>query len=77
VQVLNKGKIASGTVDVSLSVDRAVLDTVTVSNLAAGETLEVGFTGPVCSRGVLAKVDPDNTIGETIEGDNTQEFRCP
>jgi len=77
VQVLNKGKIASGPVDVSLSVDRAVLDTVTVTNLAAGETREVGFTGPVCSRGVLAKVDPDNTIGETIEGDNTQEFRCP
>jgi len=77
VQVLNKGKIASGPVDVSLSVDRAVLDTVTVANLAAGEAGQVTFTGPVCSRGVLAKVDPDNTIGETVEGDNTQEFRCP
>ena len=77
VQVLNKGKIAAGSVDVSLSVDRAVLDTVAVTNLAPGEAREVGFTGPVCSRGVRAMVDPDNAIGETIEGDNTQDFRCP
>jgi hypothetical protein len=76
VEVLNKGKIAADQVDVSLSVDRAVLDTVAVSNLVPGETRVVSFTGPVCSKTIRVNADPDNSIGETIEGDNAQQFAC-
>ena len=76
VEVLNKGKIAADQVDVSLSVDRAVLDTVAVNSLAPGETRLVSFSGPACSGNVRVKADPDNSIGETVEGDNSRLFGC-
>ncbi|HEX4734884.1 MAG TPA: CARDB domain-containing protein [Thermoleophilaceae bacterium] len=77
VTVSNTGKIAATNVDVSLSVDRAILDTVTVSQLAAGESRTVSFTGPSCRRAVRVKADPDNSIGETLETDNSQLYGCP
>ena len=77
VTVSNTGKIAASGVDVSLSVDRAILDTVTVSQLGAGESRTVSFTGPNCRRSVRVKADPDNSIGETLETDNTQLYSCP
>jgi hypothetical protein len=77
VDVTNRGKTDADGVDVSLSVDKAILDTVTVSRLAAGETRTVTFTGPPCRRAVRAKADPGNTIGETDEDDNSQLFSCP
>ena len=77
VDVTNRGKIDADDVAVSLSVDKAILDTVTVSHLAAGETRTVSFNGPPCRRAVRAKADPDNSIGETVEGDNSELFACP
>lgn len=77
VTIENSGKVDADEVDVSLSVDRAVLDTITVSHLAAGETRTVSFTGPTCRRAVRVKADPGNSIGETIEDDNSQLFACP
>jgi hypothetical protein len=77
VIVSNTGKIAASNVDVSLSVDRAILDTVTVSQLAVGESRTVSFTGPNCRRSVRVKADPDNSIGETLETDNSQLYSCP
>jgi hypothetical protein len=77
VIVSNTGKIAASGVDVSLSVDRAILDTVTVAQLGVGESRTVSFTGPNCRRAVRVKADPDNTIGETIETDNSQLYSCP
>ncbi|HEX6714020.1 MAG TPA: CARDB domain-containing protein [Thermoleophilaceae bacterium] len=77
VDVSNRGKIDADDVDVSLSVDKAILDTVRLSGLAPGETRTVSFTGPECRRAVRAKADPDNSIGETVEEDNSELFACP
>ena len=77
VTVENTGKVDADEVDVSLSVDRAILDTVTMGHLAAGETATTSFTGPVCKGGVRVRVDPGNSIGETIEDDNSELFACP
>ena len=76
VEVLNTGKIDVGSVDVSLSVDKAVLDTIAVANLSPGETRLVTFTGPACQRSVSVQADPGNAIGETLETDNTRAFGC-
>ena len=76
VDVSNRGKIDTDDVEVSLTVDKAILDTVTISQLAAGETRTVSFTGPPCRRAMRVKADPDNTIGETQENDNSQLFPC-
>jgi len=77
VGVQNAGKVDADEVDVQLAVDKAVLDTVTLSHLSIGETRMASFTGPVCRRGVHVKADPGNSIGESIEDDNSQSFACP
>jgi hypothetical protein len=77
VEVENTGKGDADQVDVSLSVDGAVLDTVTVDHLGAGESGIVSFTGPLCRRQVRATADPSNSIGERSEDDNTQLYDCP
>jgi hypothetical protein len=76
VEVQNTGKTDADGVDVSLSVDRAVLDTVTLDHLAAGDVEVVSFNGPACRREVGVKVDPFNSIGERFEDDNSQTFSC-
>jgi subtilase family serine protease len=75
--VRNTGKTTLEDVDVSLKVDRAVLDTVTLSRLAAGDVRIVSFTGPACRRGVRVEADPQDAIGERTESDNSQLFTCP
>lgn len=77
VTILNTGKVGADAVDVSLSVDKAILDTVTLSQVGSGESRTVSFTGPACRRGIRVKADPGNSIGETIEDDNSQLFTCP
>jgi hypothetical protein len=77
VTISNRGKVDADEVDVQLSVDKAILDTVTLSSLDAGESRTVSFNGPACRRGVRVKADPGNSIGETIEDDNSQLFSCP
>jgi hypothetical protein len=75
--IQNTGKVAADYVDVSLSVDGTTLDTVTVSHLGVGETRFATFTGPACQSGIRVTADPDNTIGESVESDNSQLFACP
>jgi hypothetical protein len=77
VTIANDGKGAADAVDVVLSVDRAVLDTTTIDHLDAGASRAVTFTGPACKGGVRVRVDPDNTVDELVEGDNTQLYDCP
>jgi hypothetical protein len=77
VGVSNTGKTDAAGVNVSLSVDKAILDTVALPQLAAGETKTVSFTGPACRHAVRVTADPDNLIGETLENDNSQLFSCP
>jgi hypothetical protein len=76
VTISNKGKVDAEQVDVSLSVDKAILDTITLSQVGAGESRTVSFTGPECRRGIRVKADPGNSIGETIEDDNSELFSC-
>jgi hypothetical protein len=77
VGISNAGKVDADQVDVRLSVDKAILDTVTISHLAVGDQRTVSFTGPACRHGVRVKADPGNSIGESIEDDNSQLFACP
>src|SRR4051794_10354648 len=77
VDVSNRGKIDADDVEVSLSVDKAILDTVTVSHLGVGESRTITFNGPVCRRAARVTIDPTNSIGESIEGDNSELFTCP
>ena len=77
VDVLNDGKADADYVDVSVSVDKAVLDTVTVDHLAAGESRTITLTGPSCRREVSVTADPSNLVGERSEADNAQLFACP
>ena len=76
VAVENLGKADADGVDVSLAVDNAMLDTLTIGHLAAGEARFATFTGPACQTGILVQADPANTIGETLESDNSQLFGC-
>jgi hypothetical protein len=75
--VSNAGKVDVDEVDVLLTVDKAELNTIALSHLAAGETRVVSFTGPLCRHGIRVSADPANTIGETSEGDNSRLFACP
>src|SRR4051794_7049232 len=77
VDVSNRGKVDADDVEVQLSVDKAILDTVSISHLAVGESRTVSFTGPVCRRAARVTIDPTNSIGESIEGDNSELFTCP
>ena len=77
VGVSNTGKADTSSVDVQLTVDKAQLDTITLSKLAAGETRLVSFTGPVCRHAIRVTADPGNSIGESVEGDNSRLFACP
>ena len=77
VGISNTGKVDADQVDVQLSVDKAVLDTVTIDHLAAGDSRTVSFVGPVCKRGVRVFADPGNSIGEKLEDDNSERFACP
>jgi CARDB len=77
VTVDNDGSRAADAVDVVLTIDRAVLDKVTIDQLDAGDSRTISFTGPACARSVRVRVDPANTIGELDETDNAQSFACP
>src|SRR3954447_18941560 len=77
VGIQNTGKVDADEVDVQMSIDKAILDTVTLSHVAVGEQRVATFTGPACRRGVRVKADPGNSIGESIEYDNSELFACP
>jgi CARDB protein len=76
VTVENTGRGDADSVDVQLSVDRAVLDTATIDLLDSGDTRTVSFTGPLCAHAVRVRVDPSNTVGETQEDDNFAQYGC-
>jgi hypothetical protein len=75
VLVTNAGR-AEVTAPVRLSVDDAVIDTMTAT-LLPGESRELDFRGPTCRREVTAAADPDGTIVESSESDNINEVPCP
>jgi hypothetical protein len=76
VRVRNEGNAPAGHVPVALLVDGDFVDTVTVSRLEAGERTLVKVPGPGCERVIEVKVDPDATIAESSEDDNTHTVDC-
>lgn len=76
MRVGNTGVAPAEDVAARLSVDGAVVDTVTIDSLGPGENREVAVLGPVCTRSVSSMVDPDGVIVESSEGDNTHTVIC-
>jgi hypothetical protein len=76
VLVTNEGIAAATGVPVRLSVDGAVVDTVTVAVLRPAERRVLTMQGPACSRSVEAEADPDGVIVESSESDNAHEIPC-
>jgi CARDB protein len=76
VRVSNDGPAAASDVPLALVVDGNVVDTVSVTSLAAGEVRFVTIRGPDCRRTVEARVDPDGAIAESSEDDNVHAVTC-
>jgi predicted RNA-binding protein with TRAM domain len=77
VDVTNSGRGDAQKVGVSLFVDGAAADAVSVDQVKAGETVTVRFTARSCKQGLRAEVDPADKINETNEDDNDLSSRCP
>ena len=77
VTVVNAGEAVAEDIAVQLTVDRAVLDAIKLEELEAGESRVVAFTGPACDRSLRVRLDPGNTVGESLEADNVRAWDCP
>jgi hypothetical protein len=76
VLVTNEGIATATGVPVRLTVDGAVIDTVTVPALVPAERRVLTIKGPACTRSVRAEADPDGVIVESSEADNAHEIAC-
>ena len=76
VLVTNEGIATATGIPVRLTVDGAVVDTVTVAKLEPAERLVIGIQGPQCTESVKTEADPDGVIVESSEGDNAHEVAC-
>ena len=77
VNVVNRGQVAAPGFGVSLAVDGGTVDTLAVNALAPGESRRLLFSGPVCGSTVTAVADPEDTVREVSEKDNTLTSPCP
>jgi CARDB protein len=76
VRVTNAGAAEAEEVDVRLDVDGSAVDTETVPHLQAGESTVVDFRGPGCGSSVKSTADPDATVRESSESDNSHSLSC-
>jgi CARDB len=76
VRLSNDGPAAASAVPLALIVDGNVVDTVSVSRLAAGEIRLLTIRGPDCRRTVEVQADPDGAIAESSEDDNVHAIPC-
>jgi CARDB len=76
VRLSNDGPADAGTVPVALLVDGNLIDTASVTALAAGEVRFLTIRGPDCSRSVEARADPEGAIAESSEDDNAHAVTC-
>ena len=74
--VRNSGKADARAVDVRLTVDGTVVDTVRLASLAVGEQRSVAIRGPQCQRVVKLEADPEKAIAESSDDDNVFELSC-
>lgn len=77
VQVVNRGRVTAPGFGVSLAVDGGTVDTLSVAALAPGESSKLLISGPACRGTVTAVADPEDTIREVSERDNTLTSPCP
>jgi hypothetical protein len=76
VLVTNEGIAPATGVPVRLSIDGAVVDTVTVPSLAPAERRVLTIQGPACTTSVTAEADPAGVIVESSESDNEHQIAC-
>lgn len=77
VNVLNRGQVVAEGFGVRLAVDGGAVDTLAVNALAPGESRRLLFSGPACRSTVTATADPEDTVREVSEKDNTLTSPCP
>jgi CARDB protein len=75
VSYANIGKGEADNFSVAVFVDGAMADSAQVASLGPGEGSTVYLNGPPCRR-LRAVVDPDNTVPETNERDNSYRAVC-
>jgi CARDB len=76
LKVSNSGVAPAVGVDVRLSVDDSVVDTLTIASLEAGDSRELAVRGPECTSSVGALADPEGVIVESSETDNGDSAPC-
>ncbi len=76
VRVRNTGVAPVSALDVQLSVDGDVVETVSVGTLRAGESKPISVRGPACTASVSAAADPDGVLVESSELDNVDTVAC-
>jgi CARDB len=76
LRVSNSGAALAADVQVRLSVDASVVDTVTIASLDAGDSRELAIRGPECTGTVSSLADPDGVIVESSETDNGDAMPC-
>jgi hypothetical protein len=76
VRVLNVGQAPAVDPLVRLSVDGVAGASVSARTLAPAAAATVWLRGPECRNWLLAQVDPDGTIAESAEQDNTHQLAC-
>ena len=77
VRVANRGRATAPRHGVSLAVDGHDVDTQGVAALAPGEVRQLVFAGPVCTRSLTARADPEDAVREVSERDNVLTAPCP
>jgi hypothetical protein len=76
VRLANTGVAVASAPAVRLSVDGAVVDTLTLASLAPFERRLLTFHGPECRGSVTVAADPDGVLVEAAEDDNGQTLAC-
>jgi hypothetical protein len=76
VRLANTGVAAAPAPALRLAVDGAVIDTVTLVELAPFERRLLTLYGPQCQGSVTVTADPDGVLVESAENDNAQTLRC-
>jgi CARDB protein len=77
ISVINRGMVASTATRVRLKVDGREVGSVPVGALAPDQLRRVFVVGPRCTSRTKAQVDPDDTVRESNERDNSTIGACP
>lgn len=75
--IANGGRAVARRPEILLRIDGAEVDRQPIRSLRPGERRTVRFLGPVCSKSVEVRADPDDRLLEVSEHDNTLGHTCP